>query len=570
MSFAHLATVGTLYYNGYTFDGSSEVSVRVEFVTDDAERTVLYHRHIIRAKTYIHSDTGTDTTLEAIRAALSHQGKEFRFVNKGFGDDLIVNRPGVGGLRDVKWGPKPRVISWEPVGSSQACEVVWECEICVPKCGPTASGRSTGLMAMNYWVSINVDNRGLSTRTITGYLEIAQTRVGYNIPDTADNYKELIAPPTIDGFQRNSDWQLSPDKSRVEFSITDAQIASRNPYPSLVTSIDGEHRCSWSRGGRYKTQIRNTISMQIETLLGAPRALGWIIFSNIVNQRVATAKRNQKPVFLDEVTVSEDLFGLKSSFACSYRVLMDPGEALNQGPQGQPPIINSHLFDFAQCGMWQPVTGTSWSQWRVSLAKAFSNRGLAELRIPSQLDVVVDLCNIGTTVPFLANTFRTPQEPRSITSTFRNERPDQRRSYLKHRVVFVISNGRPTVRQSIMQRPESDTGTVDPFSTEPLRFPPRQGSSQSGTGGSPDVIQQAGPGRYSLTMVGEAVRAGYQIPRPRVTNVGGQVPVETDAQYVCEQLGTCFGVPIWSAAWSVEYLLASTPTQVNPPVKMEV
>lgn len=568
MSLAHLRTVGTLSYNGYTFDGSAEISVKVDFVTDDADRTVLYHRHLISVRTFVHSDAGTDDSLEAIRAALSHQGQTLIFVNKGFGDDLIVNRPGGGGLRDVKFGPKPRVLSWDPVGSSQACELAWECEVCVPKCGTVLSGRSSGVMAMNYVVSLSVDKRGLTTRTIAGYLEIAQTRRGYAVPDSADNYKHLIAPPTIDGFGRSSDWQLSPDKSRIEFAIVDTQVPSRNPYPALVTQIDADHRGNWDRGGSWKTAIHNTISMDIETVLGAPRALAWQIFANIVSQRIATAKKNQKPVFLDGLSVAESIFGLKASFSCDYRVLMDPGEALNYGAQAQPPVINGDLFDFAKAGFWEPVSNVNWSQWRTSLAKAFSNRGLADLRMPPQLDVIVDLCTAGKT-PFIANTYQQTPQTRIASSVFKNERPDPRRSYLKHRVIFVINNYTPTVRQSPMQPPDQDSGNGDPFSVEPLRFPTR-GNSQSQESAAPDTIQQSGPGQYSLTMIGTAERAGYQIPRPRIVSVGGQVPVEAgNSTYVCEQLGTCLGVPVYRASWSLTYLLASAPTEVNPPVKLE-
>jgi hypothetical protein len=120
-----------------------------------------------------------------------------------------------------------------------------------------------------------------------------------------------------------------------------------------------------------------------------------------------------------------------------------------------------------------------------------------------------------------------------------------------------------------MQGSESDTGSGNMFSEEPTRFPVRQGSGSSSSTLNPDVIQQSGPGRYSLTFVGSAVRAGYQIPRPKVNTIGGQTPVETDAQYISEQLGVCFGIPVYRSSWAINYELAGVPSSLTPPAKLE-
>jgi hypothetical protein len=558
MSFAHLATIGTLSYNGYTFDGSSSVNVRIEFVMDEAERTILYHRHLIHVKTYVQADASTDSSLETIRSALGHQGQALTFVNKGFGDDLLVNVPGGYGLRDVKWGPKPKILTWNPVGSANACEVEWECEVCVPKCSSTTNGRSMGVMAVNYGVSITVDSRGLSTRTISGYLEIAQTRNGYNIPDSADAYRNLISPPQPEGFGRESNWQFSPDRSRVEFSINDTQIPSKNPYPQLVTHIDGNHRCSWSRGSQYKTSIRNSITMDIETAMGAPPMLAWNLFGSFVRQRIGIARQNGKPVFLDDVTVEEDLFGLRNRFAVSYRTLMTPQTALNQ--------LDASLFDFASVGMWKPV-GTNWQLWRNSLSHVFDNRGLAGLAVPAANDVIIDLCNTGLTIPW-NGTIKPPTQAVYIQpGLFKNERPPADRSYLEYKTGFAIENERPVTRQAPQQASEGDQGSGNMYDTSAIQFPARQTGSSLSL--SPDTLQSGGPGQYSLTFYGSAKRAGYQIPRPRVVSVGGQTPVEKTAKYICEHMGSCFGVPVFRAIWSILYLLPSSPSSVDPPIKIE-
>jgi hypothetical protein len=558
VSFAHLSTVGTLSYNGYTFDGSSEVSVRIEFVPDEAKRTILYHRHTIRVKTFVQSSSTTDLSLESIRAALGHQGQALTFINKGFGDDLIVNSTSGNSIRDVKWGPTPKVLAWNPVGAANACELEWEVEVCVPKCSASANGRFVGVMAMNYEVSISVDNRGLSTRTVSGYLEIAQTRVGYNVPDSADAYRGLIAPPQPEAFGRESDWRFSSDRSRVEFSITDTQIPSRNPYPLLVTHINGTHRNTWSRGSQYKTQIRHSINMEIEAAMGAPAMLAYNLFGQFVRQRINVAKSNRAQFWLDEVSVEEDIFGLSSRFSCSYRTLLTPSLALNNG-------IDPSLFAFEKLGMWYPV-GTSWSQWRNSLSHVFDNRGLAGLAVPAANDVIIDLCNVGTTIPWNGTLNPSVQPVRITTGVFKNERPPPEQSYVKYNVTFKSYADTPTVRQAPIQPSEVDGGTGNMFEQSGCIFPPRQAQSSALV---PDVIQKSGPSQHGLSMSGYAIRAGYPIPRPKVTSVGGQTPVERSAEYHCEDMGSSFGVPVFGAAWQVDYELPSPPSIVTPPIKLE-
>ena len=42
-----LAATGTLAYNGYTFDGATQIDVKTEFVLEDAGRSIKAHRHTI-------------------------------------------------------------------------------------------------------------------------------------------------------------------------------------------------------------------------------------------------------------------------------------------------------------------------------------------------------------------------------------------------------------------------------------------------------------------------------------------------------------------------------------------
>ena len=216
-----LAGSGELKYNGINFDGASRVSVSCEPVRDEAEFTVLYQKYTITVQSVIArtgvtaNGAGTDPDLETIRAALSEDGRELIFRQKGFGQDLIVN--GQGPIKDLCMGPKPQVLEWKPIGDYNACEITWSVTTCVPECNDR-DPRRTGVMAFNYEVTWEINESGDTTRTIAGYLKIVQVRLSNKkLLDSADDYRlNLISLP--------------PSKS-INCQRTKAASISRSPTP---------------------------------------------------------------------------------------------------------------------------------------------------------------------------------------------------------------------------------------------------------------------------------------------------------------------------------------------------
>lgn len=555
MSFSHLTPPGVLRYNGYPFDGSSSVRCRVEFVEDEAQRSVLYHKHIIGAKFYVNDDAGTGTDMLGIQALLSKPGKELVFNGWGFSEDLIVNQS-QSGIRDVKFGPKPRILHWEPVGSSQTCECEWEVETCIPVCAGGRVHRVTGVMSINYGVTFSID-KGFTTRTIAGFLEIAMTRSQFGtVPDCADGYRHLVNPAQLIGFERTSDWHINLDKSRVEFTITDRQHRSKNVFPVLTTAIEGSHRVVWSRRNRETTILRNNISVNIESTLGAPPALAWNIFGQIVRERVLWARNNGRIAFLDEVIADEDLFSMGNSFSCSYRLLTPALTAAN-GSQNTP-AIPPDLFDFSKTGLWRPVGGTqaNWSLWQASMSHAHDNRGYAGLvQLPGN-DAIIDLCSSSPTVLF-NGVIPPATTPITVTTpSFQNEKPPPDKSYISYQMNVGVASHTPIVRQSTLQ-----SGPAQ------LPSPNMQGSGSASFGppsGTADSFQAGGIRRFVATLYGYAERVGYEIARPALQSIGGQQAFESGGKFVCRNTGICFGQPVFKAAWAINYVLSNSPGAVVP------
>lgn len=539
-----LAALGTLEYNGYAFDGTSKISVSVEFVPDDSGRTVVYHRHTIRVLAVVQGDSGTTAEMLNIRQRLGEQGRELRFTGRGFGDDLIVNA-GAGGLRDVKWGPCPKVIRWEPIAHFRAGEIEWEIVTCVPICD-TGIQRWVGLMGLNYDVSFSIDERGYTTRTINGYIEIAQTRLGRLVPDTADAYLAAYTTPIPSGFRRSQTRHLSSDKSRLDFSITDTQIPSPNAFPPGVVDIQCRHRTGWRKGSGL---VRNVISAEIEVAPNMPNAFALIVFVNIANQRlnVARAAVGQAIsvmggqtnatgiVLMDEFQIDEDVFGRRSSFSLGYQV---------------PSSLAQFMFD---CGLWQ-VLPTNWIDWHNSIALGQSQRGWAGMLHSANTDSIQDLC--APIQQLSQNNYQnqgTTNRPSLLP--IRNVRPDPKNSWLKYTNRIQTYRDRAVVRQRILQAKDDDQLPFEVNGTTGMVYP--------ASGGIDDVIQEGARGSYYVTMIGRAARAGWEIPRPKYATVGTIAATEIGGEFEQAITGNWFGVPIYQAVWNLRYALPNSPGSVK-------
>lgn len=535
-----LSDVGTVGYNGYVFDGASHVKIKCEPVYDDAQRTVIYHRYTIDVETIVANAVDTDTDLLTIRGRLSKAGQILILETKGFGS-LSVN--GATGIRDVAFGPKPRILAWEPIGSLRAAQVVWQCETCIPYCAlPLVED---GLLAFNYEVDYSLDSRLMTTRTIAGYLEIAMTRTAPAsgaIPDSADAYRTLVSPIVPERFQRVSQsFQLSADKRRLTFSITDQEINSRNPWPLGVTRVDARHRVAWSRKAGGAGKQRNVLSVDVDLAPDQPALNAWAIFEAIAKKRLDIAKGEySKGVLIEDITADEDIFGRGASFGMAYTIFTGGLRSL-----------------LTASGLWTAVTDTSWTQYRTSVANTTTTRGYANLSHPATADAIIDVC-LGVQFASLQDTqgVRPGEQSTNTQRKLQNETPDAEKSWLEYDANVTIDRERPVVRQSILQAPDAADANFNPQDTGGLQY---QAAS-----GYDDILQESGRSRYTARLTGHAKRAGYPIPKPALTSVGAATTTETGGRFMCKIAGNWLGVPLYVAAWDIEYGLDKSPGTVEP------
>ncbi len=540
-----LPATGELSYNGYTFDGATHIEVEVAFVLDDAGRTVIAHRHILTVQAIVNDDNDLDAELFDIRKKLGESGGDLKFISKGFGDDLNIKATGA--KRDVLSGPNPKILSWEPLGDNKACGITWQVEVTVAVC-KKGTPRSLGVMALNYSADYQIDKHGDTTRTLSGYIQIAQQIANKRPANTADRHRAAFSPAGLAGFTREQSWSLSLDKSRVDFSIVDTQNPTSNPYPPGIIDIDARHSVSWRRG-RGGKKFFNTISARITPESRLSGAQAWQVFLTLVAQRMTIAKKRGASLFLEALEAEEGIFSRTHSFSVTYRIL-------------------SSIKDFiGDSGLWRAI-GTNSELWVASLQNSmFNNRGNARLRNVPGDDIVISLCESAGLGVFPNNqqeflNVLTRAPGKSVPSPgLRNERPTKKDSYIEYESYIVPSRKYPAVRQSIIQGLENVDPSwllkpaLDPIPADAFEF-------EKTSKVTPDVIQVGGAGRYSVRLLGRAVRAGYPIPRPSILKVGDRDVIEVRSEFPSRVMGNWFGIPVYEGFWDIEYMVTQSPGRV--------
>ncbi len=410
---------GILSYNGYQFSPRSHITVRSEIVYDDADRTTMYNRHVISVSEIVTPSSGQATTgdrMSDIRSRLSSAGKALIFRGKGFGIDLAVNVD-PSGVRDVAFGPKPRISTWEPIGHNQAAMMTWECEVNLPCCEESLLAQ--GLASLNFDMAFAIDERGFTTRTVSGSWTIAMTRAGGNdrlIDKTADAFRNSINIDKPANFQRLSqNYQLSQDKRRMDFAIVDKEIEARNAWPAGVLNIQARHETSYSR--RQMGKFPNTIQMRCALTIDQPASRAWEIFAALCTQRLARVLETQgssaQSYIITEIEAVEDIYGNEFAFRLSYDMLRSN--------------LNRFLVD---SGIFLPTEET-WDGYAAQADLVTTNRGIANLSHQPSMDRIVDLCD-GTTPPNGGQGGGPPSYPPPTTFVvFRTPQPAPSASFWK-------------------------------------------------------------------------------------------------------------------------------------------
>ncbi len=534
-------------YNNYRFGPYSHVTISAAMVEDSAQRTVLYHRYKMQIKTLIVAEAGDGTVgdhFRRMRQKLTKAGRPLKIHLTAFGPALEINSGG--NVRDVEFGPKPRVISWDPVGATNAVEVIWECEFAVPVCDGSPNGlRFSGVAEFNYSIATTINRNGYTKRTISGFLTIAMTRFNVDsVPDSADMYREMITPLCPVNFHREHDWKLSEDRRRLDFTFTDTEIESPNVYPPGIIDIQASHRVNWT--SRSRGTLSSSISANIKFQQGESRARAWEVFRGICQSRLAYAILEEKRYLFTGLSVEEELYENSWRFSLEYRLWSN---------SESPGVIASF---FSSTGLGSAVDpAAEWFDWHKKRLSVQSPRGSANLNYMPHQDQIIDLCttSINSDGGFLSGL---NVSPNAEYVRFCNERPPPEQSWIWWDTELSALEYNATTIQISMGKDDLVSAQFDPGN--PTAF---NGNTNADNTMRTWIEDNAAAKEF--TWSGTAMRVGYQIPVPRLQEVSG-VPLKRigKGEFVQKFVTTAFCQPIWAAKWSQRYAGIDRPQTFSP------
>ena len=401
-----IPATGVVSYAGVVFPAAlhTVIQAKVQYQTGEITRKYIdYSISVDTVLTYAdppmnnavttHADVGPNYA--AYRKKLTSPGKTLTFTEQGFGD-IVIN--GVAGaavpagarsMTDVAYGPKPRLLLWEPL-SNRAVHVSWKCDTSAVECDNESTTGATGILEITHESSWNKDQEGRVTRTIRATIEIAANLVkqGNQLSDTADAYVDRFKPPTVSGFHREVSRQISRDHRILTITYIDTEIFSDNPfYPGMV-HMSVKQGIASSLAIEGFTRWTNTLDGRVRYAAGVPVSVAWMSVADLIAQRFATGALIGAPVFNTSLAskkviqasipasfnLSNELFDREISFTFIWHSMVDLRNII-----GTSTIL-------------RPITKVSWDNWHNSILPVQSPKGTLGLEEKVEDISVVDIC----------------------------------------------------------------------------------------------------------------------------------------------------------------------------------
>jgi hypothetical protein len=242
-----------------------------QVMADQAERTTKFMAYTLTVEGIITLDffaTNLDATWMRIRQALSVHGAALSYTGNGLGGFVMNGAPG--GIKDVAWGPIPKVLEMKNLGGGKSSFIRWSVTIHLPEVtGASSSGGGSGggtstlttvtgldqlqrivqnvgrraaafgggggdgsgpVLQFNYESSLTYDDDNYSGLSIRGTLEIPLTRTAADsraVETTVDAFRQRWLNIAIDleNFRViHRSFNYSRDKRTCEWEFVAEEI----------------------------------------------------------------------------------------------------------------------------------------------------------------------------------------------------------------------------------------------------------------------------------------------------------------------------------------------------------
>lgn len=603
-------------YGGFQFPSPVHTTVTCTPRYDPSDRSITSRKYLIHLETTLVSQdfsllsgVSIEAKMEALRVLLTTEGLALEFNSFGYGDMSISRTTNL----DVNYGPKPRLLNMKVMAPTNAIFVAWEVEIVLWEGSCTLSGKGfpSDFEYFVYTVNISMDESLMRSRTINiEAMTLASRTPLPNVDDTTPRTKIqqnagsqailqeiLSAFPTLQGFRRSVNDNISNDLQKVQLSITDTEIDTPNPYYAGCSHIDVRHRTSIDfplASATSPVQVVNMMSGTIRTNPGQSKGLALKAFITILLNRLQAALAGAKQTsgsvtpmspIINHLEFEESIYSRESSFSASWfytttlaNLLSDSGlwSPVTDPPGlavGEPIILRTNL----NAGQMD------WTKWQAALDA--SAQRIFDLSVEDSDVTLTNYCNpfnawkenktldaslknnssdfpstndlkkpTTSTTQNKSTTAKTPSQKVSIPTqlgTIGGDAPPAESSWVRFQVKaqrYAVPN---MVRVPLLDTPPADTKALT------IDNPALGLINVSKNNASPDRIEIRSTGLLHnyIIVSGYAIRFGTPIVIPTVTKIGDQTN-PTIAHKIAEEnrvIANIFGVPLYYSSWKHSY-----------------
>ncbi|HEX4145148.1 MAG TPA: hypothetical protein VHY91_16700 [Pirellulales bacterium] len=555
----------SISYNGYTFPEYRQVKHKCEPIYDSTGRARTGVKYSFEIHFIIPSpDQATGAkTIPQIRCALTSPGGVLAIQGLGFGD-MTIN--GSNATRQVMdFGPHPQLVHFDPVGGVLAYEVIWACDVTLVECcsssqsgGPAgSSGGGAGQPTGDAWANsivYSIDDRGYTTRTTTGYLEIPLARVtgaATTVATTADAYRNLINVILPFGFRRaHQDYRLSADRRQLEFVIVDSEMEGDDFLPPGIAR--GSFERSLSNNGDMNFQNWTySINATFERTAGTSRDWAFQQWFLLVSTTIATIQQNMMgsdpgatsggsntgTVLPSRISMSTDCFKRTVRLSTSFKIIRSSADVIKA------------------TGIWEPLN-TDYQSWANTMGQwLWTARGNAQLYHDSTSDSIIDPCNTTNTltVKDLTRIYQLGVNATRPTLGCGGISPST--SWLTYNCWTEADKKNYNVIQNPSQKYTQDSDSGPDFFTD------ETSAGKYGPAKYQPIVQTRGAPVTTVRLIGYATRVKFRPTVPALLTYGGQQCVEFRRVVGGPAVvGSLAGCDVYAVKWDIEYRLTGVPT----------
>lgn len=640
------ANQSAIEYNGFKFPPATKSNAKMTPVYDDSGRVLKYMRLEIKVSFYLlhgmmlgtngsgannlysgsynyvnshmptsiqDADHTTDDEMDYIRATLLQPCQLLRFESQGLGSVLVQD--GSSTRRDVDNGPKPKLVTWKPL-TNKVCYVEWEVSTTFLPCDTFATLPYVGF---SYDANFTVSKEGLTTRRISGQIEIPLTRRPLTAvveADVSDDFNfanirnDILAFfPMLPRFHRTQDYKVTTDRKYVQFTLTDTEINSEEAFGPGIVYGDVKIT-SANRKAMVLSQFDVTLGGTLHLAAGFPKSYALDEISRIF-----------KKVFTDS-------YGLGSKFIEASADASD-----SEHREGSPTLaemaqkstayltnvsFTDNLFDrsvsfsirwwlfttlktlFDATGMFVPLSRrpgdtfeayatrqqANWEEWKGKMVFAVEDGGFSGLSMNQDDDLIISICH-QQTIPDAPAAKAPPEYEDPEVNEDGHVPPGNRQAYdswmhfdskfdletkehtTHHAMLGDYESTIPTILSADATRLLNDnnggeTGGVD-FDTNPQYIIPAIPDTPDANQ-SHKVHNRREP-TYILHHKGTAIRLNYPVPVPKVEKAYGHTPRRIGTTIANHRyLGSAINLEtgkahkVYGLMWHVTYALPAPPT----------